>query len=64
MLGSTEWPSRTRDWVAVDMRGYEAVVEATHRYKEIFYEDRGAGGENDDEEEMGGIFECGLGWAE
>lgn len=32
VLGATEWSGQ------VDMAGYEAVVDATHRFKEIFYE--------------------------
>ncbi len=49
MLGTTEWPSRNAGGpeagpgaVVVpvsDLKAYEAVVDATHRFKEIFYED-------------------------
>lgn len=45
MLGSTEWPARSPEGVAVDLKAYEAVVDATHRFKEIFYEDVSAGGQ-------------------
>ena len=37
VLGTTEWVTPA-DSPAVDMKAYEAVVEATHRWKEIFYE--------------------------
>jgi hypothetical protein len=29
----------------VDMKAYEAVVDATHRFKEMFYEESGEGGQ-------------------
>ena len=40
VLGATEWPKQSAGGTAaaIDMRAYEAVVDATHRYKEIFYE--------------------------
>lgn len=44
VLGTTEWPSRSPEGVAVDLKAYEAVVDATHRFKEIFYEEVGGGG--------------------
>lgn len=37
VLGTTEWLTGDNG-AAVDMKSYEAVVEATHRWKEIFYE--------------------------
>lgn len=47
VLGTTEWPGRNVEgsvMAAPDLKAYEAVVDATHRFKEIFYEDVGVGG--------------------
>ena len=46
VLGATEWPKHTAGGTAaaIDMRAYEAVVDATHRYKGIFYEGESSGG--------------------
>ena len=41
VLGCTEWV--VPEGGKVDMKSYEAVVEATHRWKSIFYE----GGDGD-----------------
>jgi hypothetical protein len=38
VLGATEWPRNDVTGAPVDMKAYEAVVDATHRYKGIFYE--------------------------
>ena len=38
VLGSTEWP-KNEQGTAADLRAYEAVVDATHRHRGIFYED-------------------------
>lgn len=40
VLGATEWPKNEQGKLP-DMRLFEAVVDATHRYKGIFYEDEG-----------------------
>ena len=37
VLYSTEWPKNDRGELP-DIKLFEAVVEATHRYKDIFYE--------------------------
>lgn len=39
VLYATEWP-RNEQGKAPDLKLYEAVVEATHKYREIFYVDR------------------------
>lgn len=45
VLGATEWPKNADTGAPIDMKAYEAVVDATHRYKGIFYEnDGGASG--------------------
>ena len=47
VLGATEWPRHETTGQPVDMKAYEAVVDVTHRYKGIFYENDsnvGAGG--------------------
>jgi hypothetical protein len=52
VLGATEWPAASAGrglgsaagGGVVDMKAYEAVVDATHRFKEMFYEDVGGGG--------------------
>jgi len=38
VMATTEWP-KSPDGKPVDLKVYEAVVDATHRYKEIFYVD-------------------------
>jgi hypothetical protein len=38
VLSSTLWPKNERGELP-DVKLFEAVVDATHRYKEIFYED-------------------------
>jgi len=38
VLGATEWPRNGDTGAPIDMQAYEAVVDATHRYKAIFYE--------------------------
>jgi len=38
VLGATEWPRNPETGTLPDLKVYEAVVEATHRWKEIFYE--------------------------
>lgn len=48
VLSATEWP-RNADGQLPDLKLFEAVVDATHRYKSIFYEgegdnDNGGGG--------------------
>lgn len=40
VLSSTEWPKNERGELP-DVKLFEAVVDATHRYKEIFYEGGG-----------------------
>jgi hypothetical protein len=42
VLSSTEWPKNDRGELP-DIKLFEAVVEATHRYKDIFYEGGGDG---------------------
>lgn len=42
VLSSTEWP-RNENGQSPDMKLFEAVVEATHRYKSIFYGDGESG---------------------
>ena len=37
VLSSTEWP-KNEQGQAPDQKLFEAVVDATHRYKSIFYE--------------------------
>ena len=44
VLGATEWPKNADTGVATDLKAYEAVVDATHRYKGIFYENESSGG--------------------
>lgn len=36
VLSATNWP-KTEDGQPIDLKAFEAVVDATHRYKEIFY---------------------------
>ena len=43
VLGATVWPKNEETGQAVDMKAYEAVVDATHRYKGIFYADEDGG---------------------
>lgn len=38
VLGATEWPKNAETGAPIDLKVYEAVVEATHRWKGIFYE--------------------------
>lgn len=42
VLGASEWP-KTESGQLPDLKLFEAVVDATHRYKGIFYEDDGEG---------------------
>lgn len=42
VLSSTEWP-RNEQGQLPDMKLYAAVVDVTHRYKEIFYGDSEGG---------------------
>lgn len=35
-MAATEWPKNSKG-MAPDLSLYEAVVDATHRHKEIFY---------------------------
>ncbi|EXJ84544.1 hypothetical protein A1O3_05213 [Capronia epimyces CBS 606.96] len=42
VLSSTEWP-RNEQGQLPDLKLYEAVVDSTHRYKSIFYDDGEAG---------------------
>ena len=42
VLSSTLWPKNERGELP-DMKLYDAVVDATHRYKDIFYEGGGDG---------------------
>jgi len=42
LLSHTEWP-RNENGQFPDLKLFEAVVDATHRYKNIFYEDEGEG---------------------
>jgi hypothetical protein len=44
VLGTTEWPRNDATGAPIDMKAYEAVVDATHRYKGIFYENESSGG--------------------
>jgi replication factor A3 len=44
VLGATEWPKNPDTGTAIDLKAYEAVVDATHRYKGIFYENESSGG--------------------
>ena len=46
VLSSTEWPRNERDELP-DIKLFEAVVDATHRYKNIFYEGEGGDGARD-----------------
>jgi hypothetical protein len=43
VLSSTEWPRNERGELP-DLKVFEAVVDATHRYKGIFYGDAGGDG--------------------
>jgi len=45
VLGATEWPKNENGQLP-DLKAFEAVVDATHRYKEIFYD--GDGGMTED----------------
>ena len=66
VLGATEWlssPNASGNSTGADMKAYEAVVDATHRYKGIFYENAssaagggmgGYDGAGDGEDESGG----------
>lgn len=38
VMAATEWPKSDKGQ-APDLKLYEAVVEATHKYREIFYQD-------------------------
>lgn len=38
VMAATEWPKNSKGQTP-DLKLYEAVVEATHRHKEIFYGD-------------------------
>lgn len=38
VMAATEWPKNERGQLP-DLRLYEAVVDATHKYREIFYQD-------------------------
>ena len=50
VLGATEWPKNEATGQGPDMKAYEAVVEATHRWKGIFYEgDTNMGGQDSNE---------------
>ena len=42
MLGATLWPKNEETGQTPDLKTFEAVVDATHRYKSIFYADDGA----------------------
>ena len=44
VLGATEWPKNAVTGAAIDLKAYEAVVDATRRYKGIFYENESSGG--------------------
>jgi hypothetical protein len=44
VLGATEWPKNPETGATIDLKAYEAVVDATHRYKGIFYENESSGG--------------------
>jgi hypothetical protein len=44
VLGATEWPKNPATGAAIDLKAHEAVVDATHRYKGIFYENESSGG--------------------
>jgi hypothetical protein len=35
VLGATEWPKNADTEAVIDLKAYEAVVDATHRYKGI-----------------------------
>ena len=39
VMATTHWPKQEQTGQAVDMKAFEAVVDATHRYKSIFYAD-------------------------
>lgn len=38
VMAATEWPKNEKGQTP-DLKLYEAVVEATHKYREIFYQD-------------------------
>lgn len=40
VLSTTEWP-KNENGQTPDLKLFEAVVDATHRYKDIFYEGNG-----------------------
>jgi hypothetical protein len=44
VLSSTLWPKNERGELP-DTKLFEAVVDATHRYREIFYEDGNGNGD-------------------
>jgi hypothetical protein len=60
VLGATEWPKNADTEAVIDLKAYEAVVDATHRYKGIFYENessRGAGGYGGaDDDSLGTVY--------
>jgi len=45
VLSSTEWPKNEHGQTP-DIKLFEAVVDATHRYKSIFYDDGDGNGES------------------
>jgi hypothetical protein len=44
VLGATEWPRHPDTGAQIDIRAYEAVVNATLKCKGIFYENESSGG--------------------
>lgn len=46
VLGATQWPKNEQTGQTADLKAFEAVVDATHRYKSIFYADQDGGMED------------------
>ena len=45
VLSATEWPKNADTGAVIDLKAYGAVIDATHRYKGIFYANESSGGE-------------------
>jgi hypothetical protein len=57
VLGATEWPKNAVTGATIELKAYEAVVDATRRYKGIFYENESSGGAGG----YGGVDDDGTG---
>ena len=47
VLAATEWPKNADTGAVIDLKAYEAVVDATHRCKGIFYANESSGERED-----------------